>query len=87
MKAIPVFYSLVQPFPPEYFRQEISFYDKLPIAGSYLLRQGLFYMKLFFIGNGSLAKEPLAFCLNPGDSFSFFAILNFMISIEFDAKN
>jgi len=33
LKAIPVCYSLVQPFPPEYFRQEIAFYLRLPIAG------------------------------------------------------
>jgi len=30
------------------------------IAGSYLLRQGLFYPELFFIGTGSPAKGPFA---------------------------
>jgi len=45
-----VFYGLVQPFPPEYFRQEIAFYVKLRIAGRYFLRQGLFYPGLLFIG-------------------------------------
>jgi hypothetical protein len=29
---------------------------KLPIAGSYLLRQGLFNLKLYFIGTNSPAK-------------------------------
>jgi len=51
-KSIPVCYRLVQPFPPEYFRQETPFYFKLRIAGRYLLRQGLFYPVLFFIGKG-----------------------------------
>ena len=54
-KSIPVCYRLVQPFPPEYFRQEIPFCFKLRIAGRYLLRQGLFYSGLFFIGTGSPA--------------------------------
>jgi len=35
--------------------QDITFYIKLPIAGSYLFRQGLFYPVLYFIGTGSLA--------------------------------
>jgi hypothetical protein len=51
-----VFYGLVQPFPPEYFRQEIAFDVKLRIAGRYFLRQGLFYPVLFFIGTGSPEK-------------------------------
>jgi hypothetical protein len=57
---MPAFYRLVQPFPPEYFRQEIALYFKLRIAGRYLLRQGLFYPDLYFIGTGSPAKGPFA---------------------------
>jgi hypothetical protein len=33
---------------------------ELTIAGSYLLRQGLFYQLLLFIGKGSPAKAPIA---------------------------
>ncbi|OZA54101.1 MAG: hypothetical protein B7X75_08675, partial [Sphingobacteriales bacterium 39-40-5] len=59
-KSIPVCYKLVQPFPPEYFRQEIAFWFKLRIAGRYLLRQGLFYPELYFIGTDSPAIGPSA---------------------------
>ena len=59
-KAIPVCYRLVQPFPLEYFRQEIAFYFKLPLAGRYFLRQGLFYLLLFFIGTDRPAQGPNA---------------------------
>ena len=53
LKARPVCYRSVQPFPPAYFRQKISFNIKLGIAGRYLLRQGLFYPRLFFMGTDS----------------------------------
>jgi hypothetical protein len=48
------------------FRQEIAFSSKLSTAGSYLLRQGLFYPVLFFIGMGSPAKGPFAIRNKPG---------------------
>ncbi|OYZ33157.1 MAG: hypothetical protein B7X86_02210 [Sphingobacteriales bacterium 17-39-43] len=33
---------------------------QIPFAGSYLLRQGLLYPGLYFIGMGSPAKGPIA---------------------------
>jgi len=62
---MPVCYRLVQPFPPEYFRQEIGFHFKLRIAGRYFLRQGLFYAVLIFIGMCSRQKNHLPFKINP----------------------
>jgi len=56
-KAIPACYRFRQSFPPEYFRQKILLDFKCSIAGRYLLRQGLVYPLLFFIGTGSPEKE------------------------------
>jgi hypothetical protein len=64
LKPKSVSYRLVQPFPPEYFRQKISFYFKLPTAGRYLLRQGLFYLVLIFMGLGSPARFYIERSLN-----------------------
>jgi len=60
LKPMPVWYRSVQPFPPEYFRQNITVCVKLRIAGRYLLRQGLFNSVSYFIGTDSPAKEPPA---------------------------
>ena len=85
-KAIPVCYRLVQPFPPEYFRQEIAFDFKLPEAGRYLLRQGLFYLLLFFIGTDRPAKGPNRILnqrlTNPQLSGIRFAFQNILNSIK-----
>jgi len=61
--------------------------DHREIAGSYILRQGLFYPVLFFIGTAARQKDHLPFEINPGGSCSFFAILNFMIYTKSVAKN
>ena len=38
-----VYYRSVKPVPTDYFRQEITVYVNLSLAGKYLLWQGLFY--------------------------------------------
>jgi hypothetical protein len=85
LKSIPVFYRSVQPFPPEYFRQEITFYVKLRIAGRYLLRQGLIYPVLYFIGTGRPAKEPTPLSNKPVFS-RFLPVQNFSSKSNLWAK-
>jgi hypothetical protein len=57
------------------------------IAGRYFLRQGLFYLLLNFIGEKPRHKDDLPCEINLGDSSSFFAIPDLMISTKPAAKN
>jgi hypothetical protein len=55
------------------------------MAGRYLLRQGLFYPGLFFIGTENPAKESFTNCIKPVGS-TIFPLLNFRISVKSTSK-
>jgi hypothetical protein len=55
------------------------------MAGRYLLRQGLFYPGLFFIGTDNPAKESFTNCIKPVGS-TIFPLMNFRISVKSTSK-
>ncbi|MDP3468415.1 MAG: hypothetical protein Q8S11_08780, partial [Daejeonella sp.] len=60
--------------------------DHRRIAGRYFLRQGLFYMELYFIGTDSPAKGPIAILNKPGWQLYLFATQILMLQRNLWAK-